>query len=628
MAKSFKPAFAPYNFVSFPDRVFKAYDNEQALPVHNKIYKVKDGFYSGKIEYEIVTDSPMMIVGEKNEEEVKTFFRNPDGKYAIPGNSIRGLIRNNIMILGMCNPAEDIYDSNFLYRDWTTVDKRRKEQYKAAIGINSASKELPTSVRAGYIRNIDGKNYEIAPARLVDGKSYAYIKEDKVRKCIGTNSAVRYMYTNGNLDTPNKGFKPYYTTVHYNYSSASGISKVSLNEKLSATGILMCSNYMGSTFFKTAEDKRDAKKAHYVVFSKDQNAAKIKLSEDGVTIRSYKDDLTMKKFKKGKYPFFQLPEIGKEKPIFFAKVNGEYSIGVTPYLRILYEHSVREGIPQGLNVKAVDYSEALFGNRDYKSRLSFSDAIVQEGYKEGTVVSTVLGEPKATWYCGYVKQDNQDTLKQYNDEFALRGYKQYWLQNGLSRENRGNGNPKTMTHFIPIENARFAGSIVYNNLREDELGLLVLSIVLTKNSKQNIGLAKSLGYGKFHFENVVTSYDDYDKMFRSFDISDDAKVVMDNEELISAYENYLNDKAGIKLKETIFYKEFIHMKTKEMDRKYVGFAPPANVEEPRPIPVQYAQKRVLPNVSEYEQVVSDFCINSDNYRDRSIGGNNKNKFRK
>lgn len=628
MAKSFKPAFAPYNFVSFPEKVFKAYDNEQALPVHNKIYKVKDGYYSGRIDYAIVTDSPMMIVDGQDKGDVKTFFKNADGKYAIPGNSVRGLIRNNIMILGMCNPAEDIYDSNFLYRDWTSVDKKRKEQYKAAIGINSKSRELPTSVRAGYIRNIDGRNYEITPAKLVDGKSYAYIKEDKVRECIGTNDAVRYMYTNSRLDTPNKKFKPYYTPVHYNYSSASGISQVSINEQLSDTGILMCSNYMGKPFLNNPMDRKKAKKAHYVIFAKDEEAEKIELNEEEGTIRSYKDDLTMKKFTKKNNPFFQLPEIGMERPIFYAKVNGEYSIGVTPYLRIRYEHSVREGIPQGLNVKAVDYSEALFGNRNYKSRLSFSDAIVQEGYKEGKVVSTVLGEPKATWYCGYVKQDNQDTLKQYNDEFALRGYKQYWLQNGLSRENRGNGNENVLTHFIPLESARFAGSIAYNNLREDELGLLVLSIVLTKNSKQNIGLAKSLGYGKFHFEDVVTTYDDYDKLFNSFESSDDAKVVMDNEKLISAYENYLNDKAGIRLKETIFYKEFIHMKTKEMNRKYVGFAPPANVEEPKSVPVQYAQKRVLPYVSEYEQVVSDFCINSDAYRDRSNGGNNKNKVRK
>ena len=53
----------------------------------------------------------------------------------IPGNSVRGLIRSNIQILGMCQTKYDIENSTFMYRDWVSTDKRRKEHYKKEVNL-------------------------------------------------------------------------------------------------------------------------------------------------------------------------------------------------------------------------------------------------------------------------------------------------------------------------------------------------------------------------------------------------------------------------------------------------------------------------------------------------------------
>ena len=135
-----KFATAPFNFIPLPSKVLIRYRSKKELPGHDRFYVNEDNtqFYSGEISYriEISKDSALMIGGgtswreQLREDEVvewkwrngrrsfygQDFFQNADGKFAIPGNSIRGLLRQNVQILGMCHFKNDIEDfPMFLY---------------------------------------------------------------------------------------------------------------------------------------------------------------------------------------------------------------------------------------------------------------------------------------------------------------------------------------------------------------------------------------------------------------------------------------------------------------------------------------------------------------------------------
>ena len=149
---------APYNFVSFPDKVYE-YDK---LVAHNSM---EEDLQTGEITYEITAKSPIMV-----DDGTEHFYKNPKGEYAIPGSTMRGLIRNNVQILGLGNFYDDIDDYALMYR---SVAKPKynpdKKKYETTLGQNQLSVEgekkkysigILTNVQAGYVEK-QGNNYVI-----------------------------------------------------------------------------------------------------------------------------------------------------------------------------------------------------------------------------------------------------------------------------------------------------------------------------------------------------------------------------------------------------------------------------------------------------------------------------------
>ena len=74
--------------------------------------------------------------------------------------------------------------------------------------------------------------------------------------------------------------------------------------------------------------------------------------------------------------------------------------------------------------------------------------------------------------------------------------KQYWLHTGTVRPNMGN-NKEVGSAFYPYpQGTSFTGQIRFTNLSEEELGMLLWSLLLEKESQQNIGKGKPYGYGR------------------------------------------------------------------------------------------------------------------------------------
>ena len=67
--------------------------------------------------------------------------------------------------------------------------------------------------------------------------------------------------------------------------------------------------------------------------------------------------------------------------MFYISLDGKFYFGFTPIFRLFYDYTVKDGLKERKNTETIDFAKAMFGysneKESYKSRLSFSDAIVK-----------------------------------------------------------------------------------------------------------------------------------------------------------------------------------------------------------------------------------------------------------
>lgn len=265
--------------------------------------------------------------------------------------------------------------------------------------------------------------------------------------------------------------------------------------------------------------------------------------------------------------FFALPKTGELKPVFYAERGGRLYFGYTPFLRIFYEHSIMHGVSReqreymkengDLKKPVLDYPSAILGyasdQSSYKSRVSFEDFRLQiPGKKNASQyvneqqynVEMVQGEPKLSSYWDYLVQDHTEYAMTYNeDQFELRGIKQYWLHETTAGKEPAK-NKKAASRFQPLKKGvSFKGKIRFKNLSADELGLLIWSLSLETDSNQNIGRAKAFGYGRINLELMHLKLYDYQKMYHGpalcMDVFEE-KTAEEINQFVESYKSYMN----------------------------------------------------------------------------------------
>lgn len=275
------------------------------------------------------------------------------------------------------------------------------------------------------------------------------------------------------------------------------------------------------------------------------------------------DDKKVEEYK----AFFNLPEkTGKDgrKPVFYIQLGSRCYFGFTPRLRLFYDHTVSEGISRNHVKGKVDYIKAIFGytkdgsndtspslNRSpsaRKSRVSFSDAVQTKPAKELPERYLTLSEPRPTDCLNYLDQSNGETS--YNtDRMQLRGSKQYWLHTeadpGITADKR-NKNLDSLLNPLDAGTC-FSGIIRFKNLLEYELGLLLWSIRLEKNSWMNLGKGKSYGYGAMKLSHLTARNISFEKAYGMADgdkslacsLFLDPYEDLDIDAMISAYKRHI-----------------------------------------------------------------------------------------
>lgn len=525
---------APYNFVPFSKEVY--FYPKEKLTAHNDM---KEELYTGEITYEVTAQTPIIVSdGKKEDNKPEEFHKDAQGRYAIPGSTMRGLIRNNVQILGLSSFNDDIDDYALMYRNVAGgVDKKRYQDILGAkqILINDGEKSagigVLTNVKAGYIEKEDGKyviyqtgvdsvkkeygqmNYYILSERKVvqeyfnskkngskfrfdffeeNGQSKMQHEFERFNRIPKTGQPVK-----GNVHwkgVPNKGYKPYYEEVTYRIANEKDV--VAVGKK----GIYENTGYVMST------GKMNEKKVIYIIPEIDKEKEKIIIPDEDII--AFKADMekkksTLKQF--GGRKFFDLPEEKERKPVFYIKLGNRLYFGFTPRLRLFYDHNIKDGLPKKHKQSGIDYSKAIFGysnqSGSYKSKVSFSDAVLQWEPKVLEETELILAEPKPSSYSDYIKPEKGAPVTYNKDGFELRGVKQYWLHQKEEFCKVEPNQKAVSTKMKPLAaGAKFQGKVRFQNMTKDELGLLLWSIKLQKDSRMNVGKAKSFGYGNISID--------------------------------------------------------------------------------------------------------------------------------
>lgn len=522
---------APYNFIDFYDKVYEYPQGK--LPAHNS---VKEELITGEITYEVTAKTPIMIDDGNGE-----FFSNANGQYRIPGSTIRGLIRNNVQVLGLCSYEDDIDDYALMYRN--VARGAEKTRYNNALGSEQMQNgkykfSVLKNVRAGYVVNEGGKyviyqtavdkvkkelgdmNYYVLSERkiigdyLKYGEKFAYgffrqggknILQHEFKKFEPKKQDGRMHYKG----TSNKKYSPYYDEpVSYKVAHEKDIVAVGGPEAYEKKG------------YAVSTGRMNEKKAVYIIPKIDKQKDRITIPDKDV--KAFKTDLkkrenTLKHF--GGRDYFDLPQEGKMRPVFYIQLGDRLYFGFTPRLRLFYDHTVKDGLKPRYKAGGVDYARALFGytsqDKGYRSRLSFSDAVLVGTSQEGDEKKLILAEPKPTSYLDYLKQNKGGTVTYNTSGFELRGAKQYWLHKSLAPEDSDTGKSVEST-IKPLKvGTKFTGKIRFRNLTEDELGLVLWAVRLNEGSQMNVGKAKAYGYGRIEVTVKTAQKIDMQKAYRT-----------------------------------------------------------------------------------------------------------------
>ena len=568
---------APYNFVPFSNEHIERYACAEDLPRHDLI---DPDLKSGEIHVTLRSETPVLVSdGQKKDEH---FFRNAAGKIVIPGSTVRGMTRANMQILGLgwMRPQEneDMDDYQIFFREMASarqsVGGDLKEYYQTALDVQNKKTpsgkpfSVPCKVQAGYLCR-DRSGYYIQPVR-----------GDVLRVPRTHPDAAQFHFFAPNQcpdDVPGR----------VNYARAVPVSYLAEGKNVKCIAPEGRAGMKQGFLLATGRPIGKQGNCLYLFPQEDRSVKPVPVSEEDVL--SYQVDLEARKNSLKAYydiKFWALPKGNERKPVFFVRHDCHTYFGCSRFLRIGYKHKLSGGLPsycQKTDSKAIDYPSAILGfargQNAYRSRVSFEDFSLTGQQRELPAVCAVLGEPKPSYYPGYVKPDPKTgRAKHYNEnDFNLRGYKQYWLKEVRPAQA---GKVRMDSALRPLAaGSEFRGVIRYRNLTEDELGLLLWSLRLDENCFQTIGKGKPYGYGRMKVSIDALREFDFNALYTPGGLiggairADDAAV----ERYIRAYDTCAaqvlgkNGRAVRSLRELDEIQDFFFLKRTVRDPKEVRY---------------------------------------------------------
>lgn len=504
---------APYNFVKLNDVVvsapfsekLNAGEEQQAYKQYLTSGEVK---YSGYFAVEVENITDLFINNGKD-----GFFS--DGRnYLLPGSSLRGAIKNYFKIItnGTMRTGDDgdVTDKYLYYRTFASPFKDLSTAYKREMTAKDPEKniDLPSSKPGFLVR--EGKKYYICPA------TFKRIKDEY--KAQHKLSAIEWTNTVVNVFTGPMRNKKHY----YQFTGAQWSKKLEIPEKI------LLSYFSDKNGNKTNKQLR--------LFDEFGNINK--------TI--WKAGASSAKLLQGASAYDYVV------PCFYVADNDIVRhFGSGPLYRIPYKKSIGEHIPVKVNNTVVDFTAAMFGNKEnWGSRVYFENLYLQDGQKasfEDKDRAIPLLGANPTSFQNYLETDNNGKAAYWNAASNIRGYKLYWHKKCDWRKDKNdrNQNVNVSKEFAPLKSGHtFVGRVRFENLSAVELGALanVLSLGDDGSSAYKLGMGKPIGMGSVHIKAKLHLQNDayYTTLFSEAGF-DSGVELGDKQRYIGIFKQYMNE---------------------------------------------------------------------------------------
>lgn len=478
---------SPYNFVPL--------NSDVLLPELQNIsqdFPILEGI-NGVLEIEIKNLNEL-ILGDSNIENssMQPFFKTPDNLPAIPGTSLKGMIRNLL----------EIATASFIQMDENQFSQR---------DLGNAKNDYMTTLKGkktGWLFwDSSEQVWKIAPTQ--NGYKTIRHTQDVTHNQKNANTDIEHI-----LEDLLPNLSPSIHKIEKAVDRYKAIHKAKpKSNKIGAAVEILQGKYLVVTnqlegcskrreFLFTEPNYSKAKIIDAEIFSKFEYVMDSSQTEVGAEHWQF-----LKNYHKEGIPVFFLQNSQNE-------ISG---LGLPSLFRLPYEKSLFDLLPQShrnINTKDLtDFAGLLFGeiptsnqkSISRKGRVSFSIAKtkIQGDFQEKRLV---LSNPKPTYYPAYLKQSPNE-LKNYNKATQISGFKRYLPHETIKKsriplKNDGSENfDVTKSVEVLTSKHTFHAKVRIHNLTNIELGALIWALTLGElndnpNYQHLIGMGKPLGYGK------------------------------------------------------------------------------------------------------------------------------------
>ena len=507
---------APYNFVPLADEV-KYLTPAEAPPGHDTYTK---GLLSGVIEVELQALTDFYVRGMwpleqyRGEGTEQTFPFLVDGELRIPGSSLRGMIRTLLEIVSRA-PLDPINDEQLFFRAVAASEHLNPHEPNSFEPQALAYKSR--MIRADLQTDANG-------CRILAGYLYGGRDEWYIQPALAVAGRQWYRYRTEAKWLPH---------AHVTFTPGAPPWADVMEKGGTYKGWTIVSGHMPG--------KDGGKKSQWVIHEEDARPeGRLMIPE--VDVRAYREGGVTPKTRNS---HFEYSAKSKGVPCFFVEwkdADGErrVSFGHTHYFRLPYSNSTAKGIPvtHRRDPEKWDLAQALFGRvpqrrlgaqtmAGRRSRVQVEDAVLVSAPTPafGERESIVLGQPKPTTYQHYLVQPGEgvdasvhwDGNKEGVGEPVVRGHKLYWHRPGIALRKAGQGQDNVASTIRPAKkDAKFRAALRFENLREWELGALLMVLSLPEGCAHHLGLGKPLGLGSFRLRLAAIREIDRTARYRGF----------------------------------------------------------------------------------------------------------------
>lgn len=503
---------APYNFVPLADWVHTPSWGPQVSHDH----PFRDGL-SGEIAYTLTATSPLLVGGTQRKAtndapgEVRP-FKLPNGRYAIAGSSLKGMIRSVIEIAAFGRMAR-VDDARPGLRD---ISGRFVQK--------SYTDKVRDKVQTGFLRACSDGEQEIIPCQMARLNHRDLEATFNVPAPIfPTRKTVREKHDRWTQLCNAQGWHP----------ERLSFDLIGYEAKNFGSG-----RHIGFPVFTGQISDSTKPKGKYKDFIfYDPDATKpIRVPTD-----VWRDFLLIHGDEEKRNDGMSWPGYwrerfhrGKDIPVFYLQDGDYLRIGLAYMPKLAGDYSIHDLIDKASPAHrqdpgaehGYDLADLLFGavnpskqTDSLRGRVSFETAEATGALTERQQPDTILNGPKPTYFPNYLTQKADQargtmTGAQYatyidNGEKppTARGFKRYPARpdamtkaQPLTGEQQGNNNVKVRLHTL--DNAQFKGRIVFHNLKPAELGALLWALTWDQKPelRHGLGMGKPFGFGQVRID--------------------------------------------------------------------------------------------------------------------------------